>query len=119
MRLSLSLLVSPISLSQCVSIGKEGAALFSGEKVTRCTSLSVNAVDTVGAGDAFLGAFVEAMRVGLPYTDCLRHGCVAGSLACEVIGAQEGLPSKPTIDARIEQVSVFVEETADEVSSLG
>ena len=86
---------SSSSVAQCVSIGKDGAALFSGEQVTRCSSLAVEAVDTVGAGDAFLGAFVQAMRIGLPYADCLRRGCVAGSLAC---------------GARLQQVSVVVEE---------
>jgi D-beta-D-heptose 7-phosphate kinase/D-beta-D-heptose 1-phosphate adenosyltransferase len=43
-----------------VKLGEDGAVAFNGATVTRARSLSVAAIDTTGAGDAFLAALVLA-----------------------------------------------------------
>ena len=56
---------------------------------------------TVGAGDAFCGAFAAALDAGEPFSTALQWGCVAGSLACLKTGAQTALPSREEIAAHL------------------
>jgi ribokinase len=63
------------------------------EKPLHVPSLAIKAIDTIGAGDAFCGAFAAALADGKTEEEALRHGAVAGSLACTRVGAQTALPS--------------------------
>ena len=47
-----------------ITLGKEGALVFDGEKEIRIASNPVKAVDTNGAGDMFAGAFLYAITEG-------------------------------------------------------
>ncbi len=58
----------------------------------------VHVVDTVGAGDAFCGAFAAALDGGLDWRDAMRRGVAAGSLACTKAGAQTSLPHQIDIE---------------------
>ena len=64
-------------------------------------ALPVSPIDTVGAGDAFCGAFAAALDAGEPFRAALRWGCVAGSLACLKTGAQTALPTREEIAAHL------------------
>ena len=55
-------------------------------------------VDTVGAGDAFVGAYAAAFALGMGLKDALRIATVAGTLACTRTGAQAS-PSSDAIRA--------------------
>jgi ribokinase len=61
----------------------------------------VSPIDTVGAGDAFCGAFASALDAGEPFSTALQWGSVAGSLACLKTGAQTALPSREEIAAHL------------------
>ncbi len=83
-----------------VTLGARGAeARRSGTTVARATPPVVQAVDTVGAGDAFCGAFVVSLAGGAEVETALRRGCVAGALAATRPGAQPSLPSAADTDA--------------------
>ena len=59
----------------------------------------VDAVDTVGAGDAFCAAFTVARAAGL--TDLghvVRRASAAGALAATRRGAQAALPTQAEVD---------------------
>ncbi|RUL83083.1 ribokinase [Tautonia sociabilis] len=58
----------------------------------------VDAVDTVGAGDAFNGALAVALAEGRPPLDAAVFACAAGSLAVTKPGAQGALASRADID---------------------
>ncbi|HLI60113.1 MAG TPA: ribokinase [Solirubrobacteraceae bacterium] len=77
----------------CVTLGADGAKLMRcGREVASATSPEVRAVDTVGAGDAFVGALVaEILRGGDPEA-ALEVACRAGALATTQFGAQAALP---------------------------
>ncbi|NEL90764.1 hypothetical protein G3V64_23115, partial [Escherichia coli] len=49
---------------------------------------SVEAVDTTGAGDAFVGALASAVADGSTLTSALEIAAVLGALACTSLGAQ-------------------------------
>ncbi len=77
----------------CVTLGAAGARLMEGgRELSAAPSPEVDAVDTVGAGDAFVGAFVaETLRTDDPAA-ALQLACRAGALATTQVGAQASLP---------------------------
>jgi ribokinase len=75
-----------------ITLGAEGALLFDGEKVFREPAPKVKAIDTAGAGDAFVAALVVAHKA-----DSLRIACAAGSLATTVEGAMPSLPHRDDV----------------------
>jgi ribokinase len=87
-----------------VTLGGEGACAFSAGRTYDVTALLITPVDTVGAGDAFVGAFAAAVDSGGDLARGLAYGSVAGALACLVPGAQPSLPMKPAIDARLKDL---------------
>ena len=52
----------------------------------------VKAVDTVGAGDAFVGAFAASLATGKSALEAAQAGNAAGALAVTKHGAQSSLP---------------------------
>lgn len=57
-------------------------------------TLAVRPVDTVGAGDAFAGAFAARRAGGAVILDAIRYANCAGALATLKPGAQEAIPSR-------------------------
>lgn len=53
-----------------------------------------NVVDTVGAGDGFAVGVISALLEGKDYMQAARRGNRIGSLAIQVIGDSEGLPTR-------------------------
>ena len=83
--------------SVVLTLGARGClANHHGEQIA-IPALAINPIDTVGAGDAFCGAFAAALDAGEPFRTALRWGCVAGSLACLKTGAQTALPTRAEI----------------------
>jgi len=52
----------------------------------------VDAVDTVGAGDTFVGALAVALAAGIPAAEAVRAAAAAGATAATRPGAQAGMP---------------------------
>ncbi|WLS78959.1 sugar kinase [Erwinia pyri] len=53
-----------------------------------------NVVDTVGAGDGFAVGVISALLEGKTLPEAIRRGNKIGSLAIQVIGDSEGLPTR-------------------------
>jgi ribokinase len=82
-----------------VTLGQNGAvAVERGGIVTDMPTLSVAAVDTVGAGDAFSGGLAAALADGQPLADAVRRAVAAGALATTKVGAREGMPTTGELD---------------------
>lgn len=76
-----------------VTLGDRGAVAITRDgTVTAVPALSVPVVDTTGAGDAFVGAFLAAWLNGAGAFSAASLGCAAGSLAVTRFGAQEVRP---------------------------
>jgi 2-dehydro-3-deoxygluconokinase len=58
----------------------------------------IDPVDPVGAGDAFVGAFLAELAVGQPIVACLAAGARMGALVCAVPGDWEGTLDWSTTD---------------------
>jgi ribokinase len=79
---------SALRATVVVTRGAQGAECSDGAHTWTVDAPAVNAVDTVGAGDAFLGAFVAAVVDGEDLATGLRYAVAAGSLAVQQQGAR-------------------------------
>lgn len=83
-----------------VTEGAKGARLMrAGAEIARAAPPKVAAVDTTGAGDAFVGAFVVALVEGQAPDEALRFACAVGALAATKPGAQSSLPRRDEVEA--------------------
>lgn len=83
-----------------LTLGPAGAVAYRrGRQVAKATPPPVRAIDTVGAGDAFVGAFVVSLLENRSVPESLARACAAGALATTVRGAQPSLPTADQVDA--------------------
>jgi ribokinase len=75
-----------------VTAGAHGAALAGPDGVHAIEGFKVEAKDTVGAGDTFVGALAVALAAGVPAPEALRAAAAAGATAVTRHGAQTAMP---------------------------
>ena len=75
-----------------VTLGAAGAVLAGPSGTAAVPGFAVTAVDTVGAGDAFVGALGVALASGLDPAAAVTAACAAGAAAATRRGAQAALP---------------------------
>jgi ribokinase len=76
--------------------GSPGDGSEPGRAVT-VPGFRIHAVDTVGAGDTFVGALAVALAAGVPAEEAVRAACAAGAAAASRPGTQSGMPHPPEI----------------------
>jgi ribokinase len=69
-------------------------------------AISVKAVDTVAAGDAFNGAMAAALNDGLPVEQAIGWGLAGGAWAVTQPGAQEAMPYREDLQKLLEKWSI-------------
>ena len=84
-----------------VTRGADGFYWLQDGKVGHAAGVKVNAVDTLGAGDVFHGAYALALAEGQNPADAARFSCVAASLKCAVFGGRIGAPTRADVLARM------------------
>jgi ribokinase len=77
---------------------KEVVAYQNGEVVAKSQPPKVEALDTVGAGDTFVGAFVVTYASGKTIPDALDLACAASALSTLKLGAQSGMPTASEVN---------------------
>lgn len=85
-----------------ITLGQQGAVWVSPESRGHQPVPEVQAIDTTGAGDAFIGALAAALCEGGSLAQAVARGCVAGALATTRTGAQPSLPWREEVCARLE-----------------
>ena len=86
-----------------VTLGSEGVVALEEETLHVAPTFRVNAVDTVGAGDAFAGALCARLAEGADLETAIRFGAAAGALATVTEGAIPSLPSRKDIEWLVEE----------------
>jgi ribokinase len=79
------------------TLGERGALINTHTSATSIAPHKVVAVDTVGAGDAFIGALSAELARGATINDAAAVGAVAGALATTVRGAVPSLPTQTSV----------------------
>lgn len=82
-----------------VTRGEKSTLVLSESGLKKVATHKIKPVDTVGAGDTFAGAFTTHLAEGAPLLDCIRWANVAGALATQKPGAQEGIPHRGDVQS--------------------
>jgi ribokinase len=85
--------------SAVITLGREGAVFSDGESTNHLPAPKVDAVDTTGAGDAFVGALAAKLAQELPLNDAVAYAVRAGAAAVTRKGAQGALPTPESVKA--------------------
>lgn len=70
-----------------ITRGRAGSLVFDGEQFYTQSALQVDVVDTLGAGDAFIGRFLAGYVSGQPLSDCLGQATEEAAQTCTHLGA--------------------------------
>ena len=82
-----------------ITLGSRGAWLHSKSFTGHIPGLAVRAVDAVGAGDTFIGAFVTRLVEGAAPRDAAHFACAAAAMAVTRHGAQAAIPWRAEVNA--------------------
>ena len=81
-----------------LTLGKQGALMLTATTSERISALSVDPVDTTGAGDAFCGALATALASGETLHSAVAFANAAGAAAVTVVGATPSMPTRSKIE---------------------
>jgi sugar/nucleoside kinase (ribokinase family) len=82
-----------------VSNGPDDIVYLDGGAPRRLPVFKIDAVDTLGAGDAFHGGFALALAEGRGEVEAMRFGAAVAGLKCTRIGGSAGAPGRPEVEA--------------------
>jgi ribokinase len=86
-----------------ITLGRRGVWLSEQGNGVRIPGFSVQAIDTIAAGDTFNGAFITARLEGVAMRDAVRFAHAAAAIAVTRPGAQPSVPWRTEIDAFLQQ----------------
>ncbi|HRV93044.1 MAG TPA: ribokinase [Anaerolineae bacterium] len=81
-----------------VTMGDDGALLMTEAGVEKVPGVTVEVVDTTGAGDAFNSGLAVALAAGNPLADAVRYANCAGAIACTKLGVIPSLGMQAQVD---------------------
>jgi 2-dehydro-3-deoxygluconokinase len=82
-----------------VKLGERGAVAFVDGTIHAVDPVPVQAVDPVGAGDAFVAGYLAELLAGRPVAERLATAAACGAFAVTVPGDWEGLPTRDELAA--------------------
>jgi sugar/nucleoside kinase (ribokinase family) len=84
-----------------LKLGQAGAGLLCDGTIICCEPITVQSVDTTGAGDCFDAGFLYAWLRGDDPQSCLKAGTVCGAFSTRCLGGIAGFPTVVEMDAQI------------------
>ena len=81
-----------------LTLGEQGTLMLTETKSELVPALSVDPVDTTGAGDAFCGALATALASGEHLQSAVKFANAAGAAAVTVIGATPSMPTRTKVE---------------------
>jgi len=75
----------------CVTLGKDGAILYSDKQIYKNDGYVVKVADTVGAGDSFLATLIHLFLLKKDPQNALDYSCAMGSIVASKSGANESI----------------------------
>jgi 2-dehydro-3-deoxygluconokinase len=90
--------ISALGPAQAViKLGAEGAVALADGVRQGQRAFPVQAIDTVGAGDAFVAGYLAELLAGAPLAERLRTAAACGAIACTAPGDWEAAPDRAAI----------------------
>jgi ribokinase len=84
-----------------MTMGERGALVWYDGVADEIPAPSVEALDSTGAGDAFVGAFAQALAEDARPDAAARRACIAGALAATRRGAMPASPLREEVEAEL------------------
>ncbi len=89
-----------------ITLGKDGCCCYDGVNPSVVfPSRKRDAVDTTGAGDTFLGAFVSALSKGKAISEAICYANTASGIEVTRHGTQKAVPTKDEVEYELEKHS--------------
>ncbi len=82
-----------------ITLGANGSLLASREGSEHMTAFAVNAIDSTGAGDAFIGSFAVFLGEGVPEKEAVRRANLYAGLSTTGVGTQKSFYDRARFDA--------------------
>ena len=82
----------------CVTLGKRGIAALIDGRPHMDLGRAVNAVDTTGAGDCFVGAVAALLADGQPVRSAFGYANIAASICVQRMGAAPSMPTAAEVE---------------------
>lgn len=84
-----------------LTLGERGCLLVTGDEALHVTAPRVQAVDTVGAGDAFVGSLAYFLGLGKPLPVAVERANRIAAVSVQASGAQPSFPSAADLPAEL------------------
>lgn len=84
-----------------LTLGEQGVLLYTPTDTKHIPAISVDVVDTTGAGDAFSGALATALARENGLSEAVEYATAAGAAAVTILGATPSMPTQRKIEAII------------------
>jgi len=84
-----------------VTLGRRGALAWARRKALTIHGEAVEARDTTGAGDCFVGAVAAQTAMGVPIERALEYANIAASICVQRMGAGPSMPTKTEVAERM------------------
>ncbi len=90
------------------TLGNKGSIIYDKGKddIIEIPAPKVKAVDTVGAGDCFIGVLASKLGKGETIVNAVKYATVAASIAVTRKGAQESMPFLNEIEDRLKELKM-------------
>ena len=98
---SVSWLAERIGVTVVATLGSRGALAAAGGQTVSARALKITPLDTVGAGDTFVGYLAAGLAEGLDLAPAMERAGVAAGLACLAHGAQPSIPEIGAVTTRL------------------
>lgn len=82
-----------------VTDGDRGTWWLDGGQVEHAPAHEVDAIDTLGAGDVFHGAFALGLAEGMTPPSAIQFASAAAALKCTRFGGRAGIPTRAELNA--------------------
>ena len=82
----------------CVTLGKRGGVALVDDEPVIISGRAVEAVDSTGAGDCFVGAVAAQLANGKPIRDAFDHANIAASICVQRMGAAPSMPTAAEVE---------------------
>lgn len=102
-----------------VTLGAAGAALIADGQVVRIPAPRVEAMDTTGAGDAFVGAFAVGLGLRLAPIEAVRLGIACASDSVTRPGAQASYPHRARARELLDSIAGSAAQAISQPSGPG
>jgi len=82
-----------------LTLGANGSLLASSDGMDHVPAFPVNAIDSTGAGDAFIGSFAVFLAEGLPEREAVRRANLYAGLSTTGVGTQKSFYDRARYEA--------------------